>query len=58
MEQLRVAESNVNVLAIGRRFTTDCNARSYVQQYAISNNFAVKNGWVKNKENTFLLIWR
>ncbi|KAK9263300.1 hypothetical protein V1519DRAFT_440667 [Lipomyces tetrasporus] len=25
-------------------------------KYAISNNFAVKNGWVKNKENTFLLV--
>ncbi|KAK9386944.1 hypothetical protein V1515DRAFT_603480, partial [Lipomyces mesembrius] len=58
MEQFRVEESNVNVLAIGRRFGTDCKARSYVQQYAISNNLAVKNGWVKYKENTFLLIWK
>ncbi|KAK9481658.1 hypothetical protein V1527DRAFT_93983 [Lipomyces starkeyi] len=55
MEQYRDEESNVNVLAIGQ-LTNDCKARSYVQQYAISNHFAVKTGWVKNKQNTFLLV--
>ncbi|KAK9385069.1 hypothetical protein V1515DRAFT_640803 [Lipomyces mesembrius] len=42
MEQFRVEESNVNVLTIGRRFRNDCKARSYVQPYAVYNNFAVK----------------
>ncbi|KAK9257672.1 hypothetical protein V1519DRAFT_456822 [Lipomyces tetrasporus] len=50
MEQLRVEEYCVNVLAIGQRFTNDWKARSYVHQYAISNNLAVKISWVKNKE--------
>ncbi|KAK9350316.1 hypothetical protein V1523DRAFT_458276 [Lipomyces doorenjongii] len=48
MDQLGVAESNVNVLAIGRRCTTGCKARIYVQQYAISNN---SHGKVRNTRN-------
>ncbi|KAK9328775.1 hypothetical protein V1520DRAFT_370961 [Lipomyces starkeyi] len=56
MDQFRVDKSNVSVLAIGQQFANDCKAGSYVQQYAISNHFAVKNGWVKNKNNTFLLV--
>ncbi|KAK9327890.1 hypothetical protein V1520DRAFT_347544, partial [Lipomyces starkeyi] len=56
MDQFRVDKSNVSVLVIGQQFANDCKARSYVQQYAICNHFAVKNGWVKNKNNTFLLV--
>ncbi|KAK9245751.1 hypothetical protein V1506DRAFT_566692 [Lipomyces tetrasporus] len=50
MEQFRVEEFNANALAIGQH---DCKARCYVQQYAISDNFAVKNGWVKHKDHLF-----
>ncbi|KAK9327607.1 hypothetical protein V1520DRAFT_387338 [Lipomyces starkeyi] len=61
MEQFRIGlahceDANVNVLAIGQSFTNDYKARSYVQKHAIDNNFAVKNEWVKNKANTFLLV--
>ncbi|KAK9243175.1 hypothetical protein V1506DRAFT_555608 [Lipomyces tetrasporus] len=53
MEQFRVEESNVDVLAIDQCFTNDCKARSYVD--AISNNFAPYEKWL-GKNKTFLFV--
>ncbi|KAK9328582.1 hypothetical protein V1520DRAFT_345689 [Lipomyces starkeyi] len=47
MDQFSVEKSIASVLAIGQQFANDCKAKSYVQQYAISNHFA---------NNTFLLV--
>ncbi|KAK9384494.1 hypothetical protein V1515DRAFT_624288 [Lipomyces mesembrius] len=41
---------------IGQHFATGFKTRSYVQQYAIRNNLAVKDGRVKNKDPTILLV--
>ncbi|KAK9321809.1 hypothetical protein V1517DRAFT_325444 [Lipomyces orientalis] len=43
-------------LTIGQHFATGFMARSYVQQYAMPNNFAVKDVRVKNKDNTILPV--
>ncbi|KAK9243878.1 hypothetical protein V1506DRAFT_543269 [Lipomyces tetrasporus] len=69
MEQFRVAGSNVNVLAIGHRFTNDCKTRSYVQQYAISKTRSLSamvrtrresgmTGQQEGPKHSFQLSWR
>ncbi|KAK9342061.1 hypothetical protein V1522DRAFT_373730, partial [Lipomyces starkeyi] len=43
-------------LIIGQHFATVFETRSYVEQYAARNSFAVKDGRVKNKYNAILLV--
>jgi hypothetical protein len=44
------------IYIVGMVLDTGNKAREYVQQYAIHHNFAAKNGNVRNKQKTLLLV--
>ncbi|KAK9244824.1 hypothetical protein V1506DRAFT_514954 [Lipomyces tetrasporus] len=50
------AMNNPYDLRIGMVFKSDATARAFVNAHAINNNFAVKNGVVKDKDETLLLV--
>ncbi|KAK9366135.1 hypothetical protein V1509DRAFT_308075 [Lipomyces kononenkoae] len=50
------AVNNSYSLYLGMVFESVDHARQFVNAYAIHHNFAVKNGAVKNKEKTLLLL--
>ncbi|KAK9334533.1 hypothetical protein V1521DRAFT_457876, partial [Lipomyces starkeyi] len=45
------ATNNPYDIRIGMVFESDATARAFVNAHAINNNFAVKNGVVKNKDD-------
>ncbi|KAK9242634.1 hypothetical protein V1506DRAFT_555943 [Lipomyces tetrasporus] len=47
--------NNPQTLHVGMEFESVDQARQFVNAYAIGHNFAVKNGFVKNKDQTLLL---
>ncbi|ODQ69438.1 hypothetical protein LIPSTDRAFT_187168 [Lipomyces starkeyi NRRL Y-11557] len=51
-----VAVNNPHTLYVGIVFKSVGQARQFVNAYAIHHNFAVKNGFVKNKDQTLLLL--
>ncbi|KAK9489000.1 hypothetical protein V1508DRAFT_443075, partial [Lipomyces doorenjongii] len=50
------AMTNPYDLRIGMVFESDATARAFVNAHAINNNFAVKIGVVKNKDETLLIV--
>jgi hypothetical protein len=53
---LRLLGTHNHDLYIGMVFESDSKARDFVNAYAIRHNFAVKNGVVKHKNKSLLLV--
>ncbi|KAK9351231.1 hypothetical protein V1523DRAFT_30710, partial [Lipomyces doorenjongii] len=50
-----VVANSPHILYVGEVFESVDQARQFANAYAISHNFAVKNGFVKDKDQTLLL---
>ncbi|KAK9350533.1 hypothetical protein V1523DRAFT_419542 [Lipomyces doorenjongii] len=51
-----VVVNSPHTLYVGEVFESVDQARQFAKAYAISHNFAVKNGFVKDKDQTLLLL--